>query len=53
LYADASYTSIDEIKRAFKDDSIRASIFLTFQTCWISAILSVIFTIGKSKLNVS
>ena len=50
LYADASYTSIDEIKRAFKDDSIRASIFLTFQTCWISAILSVIFAVPTAYI---
>ena len=50
LYADASYTSIDEIKRAFKDDSIRASVFLTFQTCWISAILSVIFAVPTAYI---
>ena len=50
LYADASYTSIDEIKRALKDDSIRSSVLLTFQTCWISAVLSVIFAVPTAYI---
>ena len=50
LYADASYTSIDEIKRAMKDDSIRSSVLLTFQTCWISAVLSVIFAVPTAYI---
>lgn len=50
LYADASYTSIDEIKRALKDDSIRSSVLLTFQTCWITAVLSVIFAVPTAYI---
>ena len=45
LYADARYTSLDEIKTALNDESIRSSIWLTFQTCWITAVLSIIFAV--------
>ena len=31
LYADARYTSLDEIKTALNDESIRSSIWLTFK----------------------
>ena len=45
LYADASYTSLDNIKEALNDKSIRASIWLTMQTCWITAVLSIIVAV--------
>ena len=45
LYADASYTSVESIGEALQDKSIRASIWLTMQTCWITAVLSIIVAV--------
>ncbi|MFL2451869.1 MAG: ABC transporter permease [Verrucomicrobiales bacterium] len=50
LYADASYTSFSEIKNALADKSIRSSVWLTFQTCWITAILSVLFAVPTAYI---
>ncbi len=50
LYADASYTSVSEIKNALNDESIRASVWLTFQTCWITAVLSIVFAVPTAYI---
>ncbi len=41
LAADSKFTSFADIWAAMKDPDIRKSIWLTFHTCWISAVLSV------------
>ena len=45
LAADASYTSVNELWSAVNDPDVRASIWLTLQTCTITAILSVIVSV--------
>jgi molybdate transport system permease protein len=45
LAADASYTSAEDLWNALCDPNVRASIWLTLQTCWITAVLSVIVAV--------
>ncbi len=45
LAADASYTSAGDLWMAVNDPDVRASIWLTLQTCWVTAILSVIVAV--------
>jgi len=45
LFADASYTSVGDLWDAVRDADVRASIGLTMQTCWITAVLSVIVAV--------
>ena len=45
LAADAQYTSWHDLRAAVNDPHIRASIWLTFWSCWISAVLSVIVAV--------
>lgn len=45
LAADASYTSFDHLWDAVCDPDVRASIWLTLQTCWMTAVLSVIVAV--------
>ena len=45
LFADASFTSVDDLKAAIADKHVRNSIQLTFWTCWVTAILSVLVSV--------
>ncbi|MCP4848008.1 MAG: ABC transporter permease [Verrucomicrobiaceae bacterium] len=45
LAADASYTSVHDLWSAVNDPNVRASIWLTLQTCSVTAILSVIVSV--------
>ena len=45
LAADASYAGVGDIYTALQDEAIRASIRLTFVTCTVSALLSVLFAV--------
>jgi len=45
LAADASYTSAEDLWMSVNDPNVRASIWLTLQTCWVTAILSVIVAV--------
>lgn len=45
LVADAGFTSLEDLKAALSDANIRSSIKLTFWTCWVTAILSVLVAV--------
>lgn len=45
LVADARYAGLGDIFEALRDEDIRASIRLTFVTCTVSALLSVLFAV--------
>ena len=45
LIADSAFTSGADIMAALRDPNIQSSIKLTFVSCWITAVLSVIFAV--------